>query len=306
MRADTIARLAWYMPRDEKLINTLADEDVCSIPEKRIADILHYANCHKDLQFGWNFAKELAKEGYPFPAILRGDDLFVWRAYNFIKGNEDPTIAGALSLTSSDKIHIANIIRALLITKNATCSFVSYKLGIPEDIIKAYEKLFFNILDRKEDHVFIANLVYPHGRTVEAMEDYLEQTGIGEILLRAGHTKGSVHVLYAAGIGDNPFSKEDAASGADKLDRMFMADGCMYAGLGWLHQRRNAIPITNARLSIQAGKMGRGEGQQGADIFDVGSVVRSELVSMGEKMNDARLIGNNIPDIATIPVNSSK
>jgi hypothetical protein len=37
----------------------------------------------------------------------------------------------------------------------------------------AYEKLFFNVLDRKKDHSYIASVVYPEGRLVEAAEDYI-------------------------------------------------------------------------------------------------------------------------------------
>jgi hypothetical protein len=53
--------------------------------------------------------------------------------------------------------------------------------------------------------------VYPEGRLVEAAENYIETAGMGDILLRAGFTRGANHVLYAGGYSDNPFSGEDAA-----------------------------------------------------------------------------------------------
>lgn len=303
MRASTIAKLAWYRPRGNTAAGLYSCQETNNISNGQLADIIHYAECYKDLQFGWHIASDIANAGTVFPSFLRGDDLFVWRAYNYIKGGEDPAVAGAVALTGAANIQTANTIRALLVTKNSNCKYVASKLALPVDVVTAYEKLFFNILDRKTDHAFIASIIYPNGRMVEAMENYLEQTGIGELMLRAGHLHGTSHVLYAAGIGDNPFSREDALTGADTLDRIFMADGCMYAGLGWLHQKRNAMPITNARLSIQAGKMGRGEQQSSSGTFGLGDTLRDELTIIGRNKAAALSKTDAIPVIAEIPAN---
>jgi hypothetical protein len=82
---------------------------------------------------------------------------------------------------------------------------------------------------------------------------------MSEILLRAGFTRGVNHILYAGGYKDNPFSGDDLAQTAEKLDKIFLADGCLYATMGWANQRNNARPIINAKQSIIAGKMGKGD-----------------------------------------------
>lgn len=303
MRAATIAKLAWYKPRSETAAGLHSSDESSALIPDQLADIWHFAECHSNLQFGWDIAESLVKNEIPFPAFLYGDDLYVWRAYNFIKGNEDAVISGALALTFPKNKQIADTIRALLIAKDVTPEYVARKTAIPEQTIIAYEKLFFNVLDRKKDHAFIASVVYPKGRMVEAMENYLEDTGIGDLMLRAGHNKGTAHVLYASGMGENPFASVDVIEGATTLDSMFMADGCLYAGLGWLHQRRNAMPITNARLSIQAGKMGKGDQQSTTSFLGLGETLRNEIITVGQYKAEAQRKAEVLEVIPEIPVN---
>lgn len=306
MRAATIAKLAWYKPRSSASTGLSISVNDSGLAEEQLQDILHYADCYKNLQFGWDIAQTLVQYNIPFPSFLEGDDLYVWRAYNYITGNEDPVIAGALALTSEANKQTADTIKALLIAKDVTPTFVSHKTSIPAEVITAYEKLFFNVLDRKKDHAYIASIVYPKGRMVEAMENYLEETGIGDLMLRAGHNKGIDHVLYASGLGDNPFARADVAEGATMLDSMFMADGCLYAGLGWLHQRKNAMPITNARLSIQAGKMGKGEQQQHVGFLGIGETLRNEIITVGQYKAEAQRRAEVLDITPDIPVNATE
>jgi hypothetical protein len=306
MRAATIAKLAWYKPRSGDTTGLSNSVTNSGLAEEQLQDILHYAECYKNLQFGWDIAQSLVESNIPFPSFLEGDDLYIWRAYNYITGNEDPTIAGALALTNKSNTQTAATIKALLISKDVTHTYVAHKTSIPVEVIIAYEKLFFNVLDRKKDHAYIASIVYPNGRMVEAMENYLEETGIGDLMLRAGHNKGTDHVLYASGLGDNPFAKADVAEGATMLDSMFMADGCLYAGLGWLHQRRNAMPITNARLSIQAGKMGKGEQQTNTSFLGIGETLRNEIITVGQYKAEAQRRAEVLDIVPEIPVNATE
>lgn len=267
---------------------------------------MHYAECHADLKFGWHLAQDLATSEVPFPAFLRGDDLYVWRAYNYLKGAEDPAIAGAVALTCKGNAQIANTIKALLVADDTTCTYVAEKLSLPEEVVIAYERLFFNVLDRKKDRAFIASIVYPEGRIKEAMEDYLETTGIGDLMLRAGHTHGVKHVLFAAGIEGNPFAKVNVVEGAETMDKTFMAEGLIYAGLGMLNQRKNAMPIHNARLSLQAGKMGKGDNQAAVSMFGFGESIKEEIITVGRYKSEAQLKQEALTIEAEVPVNATE
>lgn len=302
MRAQTIAQLAWYQPISD---NTLEQADALpniGVPTERAALIIHYADCHKNLQFGWEFAQQVTLDpDFVFPSILHGDDLYVWRAYKYLQGFQDPVIDSVLSLTLPKNKTLKDQINALLITKDVTHQFVASKLNLDLQMIIAYEKLFFNVIDRKKDHSYIASVVYPEGRLVEAAENYIENTGLSDILLRAGFTRGANHVLYAGGYRDNPFSGEDAAQTAEKLDKIFLADGCLYATMGWANQRNNARPIINAKQSIIAGKMGKGDNTgSGQKCITPGEIMRSELTTISKLKMEAhtkRLANDLVPVI---------
>lgn len=302
MRAQTIAQLAWYQPISDETLEQADTLPQSGIATERVTQIIHYAECHKNLQFGWEFALQVTKDpDFIFPAILHGDDLYVWRAFKYLQGYSDPIIDSALSLTLPKNKTLKNQINALLVTKDVTPQFIADKLSINLDTIIAYEKLFFNVLDRKKDHSYIASIVYPEGRLVEAAEDYIENTGISDILLRAGFTRGANHVLYAGGYKDNPFSSDDLMQTAEKLDKIFLADGCLYATMGWANQRNNARPIINAKASIIAGKMGKGENTgTGQKCITPGEIMRTELATISKLKMEAhtkRLANNIIPEI---------
>lgn len=300
MRAQTIAQLSWYKPVSDEVLGQAESLPNVGINQERAIQIMHYADCHKNLQFGWEFAQSVNIDpDFTFPAILHGDDIYVWRAYKFLQGFEDPVIQSALSLTLPSNNTLKEQINALLIAKDVTTAFIANRLAIDEQTIIAYEKLFFNVLDRKRDHAFIASVVYPQGRLVEAAEDYIENAGMSDILLRAGFTRGVNHVLYAGGYKDNPFNGEDAATAAEKLDRIFLADGCLYATMGWANQRNNARPIINAKASIIAGKMGKGDqNNNGTKCITPGEIMRSELANISKLKMEAhtrRLVNDVVP-----------
>ena len=305
MQSHTIAKLAWYIPRSEIASGMLSCDDIKGIPAERAADIVHFAQCYKNLKFGWDFARIMAEHAeIPFPALVHGEDVVVWRAYKFIRdGRADFAVEGALAIETLDCWKaLRGQIRSLLIANDVTIDFVATKLGLNSDVVRAYEKLFFNVLDRKSDHAFISGVVFPKGRLVEAFENYLQETDLDDLMLRAGYTHGVKHVLYAAGLGKHPFAGIDAATGAADLDAMFMADGCLYAGMGWMHQSRNAMPITNARLSMQAGKMG-GENTANEDALGIGDAMMKEMINISEHKARARATAAVLDVVPTIPSN---
>lgn len=233
---------------------TLAD-GYSLLPADRLYGILHYAKCHSDLAFGLHTAEVFASQDeIPFPAILHGDDLWVWRAYRYIKGGEDHVVAAVYALTLPEYKTKADYLKALLVVDKMTNKHAAKITGLSEDVVTAYEKLVYNIQDRKEDHAFVAGIVYPEGRLVEARDDYVEHTDYGTILLRAGFTKGAETVLYGMGLSANPYMTDNVAEVAQSLDRRFLADGLVLADMGWANTKAHARPIMNARASLIAGK----------------------------------------------------
>lgn len=287
MTSETIAQMAVYMPRKEGVDMASCTEGLESIgglADSQASDVLHYASCFKNLRIGWDFASELARNSeVKFPSIFHGDDLYVWRAYCFLKGEDDPDVSGAVALESG-KCPGKDAIRAMLVNSDGEHSVVSRFTNIRPSVIKAYEKLFFNVRDRLKDHTYMASVIYPDSRMVEAFEDYVDENKIDVLMLRAGYSRGMGHVLYASGLSrKHPYESFNAADGANELDKMFMQDGIFIGSMGFMHQRHHNGAISNARLSMQASKMGNGDGN-GSSVFDnIGMIALGELDTLTKK-----------------------
>lgn len=270
------------MPRKQAMAGEYMLEETPQIVGERAHEIMHYAYCHKNLKFGWDFAAYMASTTGTFPAFLHNDDLFLWRAYKFIQGFPDATIAGALAMTTKAYQKQRNDMNTLILNAEVKShAYIADTLSIPEEIVIAYEKLFFNVFDRKKDHEFIASITYPEGRMVEALADYLEKTGVWTLMLRAGYNNHPDVGLYLMGIGKHPYRNYDAATGAKELDKMFMQDGILYAASGFQNVD-NAVPLKNARLSIQAGKMGNNDDRNSGSTFILEDTIRQDLIELSE------------------------
>lgn len=282
MTSDVIALMSWHMPRNYQMC--VDPHELVGLHDTAAYDIMHYAECFKNLKIGWDFAAAMAADSESvFPAIFHGDDLYVWRAYRYLKGDSDPDVEGAIALEMG-KSPGRDAIRAMLVNEDGGYAVSSSYTNIRKEVIKAYEKLFFNVRDRLKDHAFIASVVYPDSRMVEAYEEYITGTGIDVLMLRAGYTKGIRHVLYASGLtNDHPYAGYNAMDGANELDKMFMQDGVFIGSMGFMHQKHNNIALSNARLSMQASKMGGNEAGNMSVIADVGSIALDSLSELTKK-----------------------
>lgn len=274
------------MPREETIagLYSLPEAQREHLSEKRIAEVSHYACCHSNLRFGWDFVNHMVTtKGAVFPAFLHKDDLFLWRAYQYILGCDDPAVAGAFALTMEGNRTTRENLEALLISPRVTDAGIpAQQLGIPVATVIAYEKLFYNVLDRKKDHSYIMSIVYPHGRMIETTKEYVENTPSGVLMARAAYNHGPELALYMMGKHmRHPYKNMDAAQGAEEFDAMIMRDGILYAAFG-LQNVDRAVPIENARKSIQAGKIGHGDQQEGASVLSLEDTLRTEIIQVSD------------------------
>jgi hypothetical protein len=72
-----------------------------------------------------------------------------------------------------------------------------------------------------------------------------------------------------------------------------------------MHQRQNAVPITNARLSMQASKMGNGEINRNAGTLTLGDTVHRELVRLGQQKAQMISAARAMNVLPVSPVNNS-
>ena len=282
MTASKINQLAWYLP--------VAEPEDTAIGMHDYAELQHYLKAYRNLSFGWDFVLELAKNKIAIPTILDGNDLWVWRAYHYVVNKTDDwVIRSALQVHIDEGSHRRNTMESLLLDPRADVSYISEKLNLPKDVIYAYEKLFYNILDRRTDSTFIAEVVYPDGRIVEMFDDYLQQEGLGSLLKRAGYNNGSADVLYFAGISNDTLSALAGTGTSAQLESLLMANGLVLARNGWSNQRHHAVGINHTRQLMQAAKQGGQEEGIISHYQSVGSSLMNEMEQFASSMENRQL-----------------
>lgn len=222
------------------------------------ADAARFSTLYSAPDFGWTFCRLLNDHDIRFPGgVCFGRDEVLLRTYLHLR---DPRTFKAKDIQGALAIRHAmgttrTTVEGLLLSAGSTVESVAKLCSMPTDVISAYERLFFNVLDRREDAVYLQQIVYPHGRLVELMDDYMTRENLGMLVRRAGYVNGADDVMFIMGASTNALDALQSVSSAQQYERLLMAFGFLLARNGAASQNRVAA-VQNARQLLQAGKLG--------------------------------------------------
>lgn len=282
MTRDTIHLLSQYLP--PHLLENMQPGGRITHETKAGYDpeVCRFAMAFSDMDFGWNFVRTMADWHLRFPGgILEGDDEVLFRAYMYRVNPEKYSthdLRTAISLTSPAMTNKRIAIEGMLLAPGATYEKVASQTdhAFTCEAIATFEKLFFNVLDRRDDILYLQNIVYPHGRMVEMMEDYMQHASLGQLVRRAGYNNGAADVMFFMGASNSAIDALLQAASAKQLESMMMAFGVMLARNGGINQ--SSLPaITNARQLLTAGKLGGETNQDRALSLDFSEVLKREI-----------------------------
>jgi hypothetical protein len=281
MTGKTLQRMAEFIPSEHlaEFFPAQRIPNMCAAGmEEKVARFLL---AYKDPAFGWKFASYCARHKIPLPPVLERQDTPVYRAYVYSRNPKrygDDHMIQALALTSHAMSSEAAVIKSLLLSRNTGTKEVAAKIGWPKEAVAIYEKLFYNIADRKEDLFYIRSLVYPGGRLSQFLRKEFTLHEVNDVLARAGYDNGSDDVMYLAGLSDNIESMLPAAEQSKRLEQVIMGVGLTMARNGWLNQTTRSNAFQHARALVQAGKLGGETGSKDAiDYETVGGAIMDDL-----------------------------
>jgi hypothetical protein len=194
-----------------------------------------------------------------FPLVLTGSDRWIFRAYMYCLGQHDEVVSEAYALANEPRLqHIADMLRAALVSPDATLADVERHTGMDPDVIMAFEKLFFGIYDRITDRAYVKEMVYPKGRMEEMLDNYAETESFGKMLMRIGFNKGIDVAMYLAGVTSGGILKagDTATRLAAQLESEFLANGLIAAHSGLGHQSRHSMALQHSKTLLAAAKQG--------------------------------------------------
>ncbi|MBX3742518.1 MAG: hypothetical protein KF712_16140 [Akkermansiaceae bacterium] len=164
-----------------------------------------------DPEVGWRMARRCAEARIEFPMPLTGRDHHVVSAYHeFLAPGRfaNPVLHEAFRLYSGPESAVlkAMIIAGLSEDPDNHLQIVGEKMGLRKEVVEAFETLYFNVLDRCDETLYLANIVYPDGRLATLDEDYFARTSSGDLLLRAGYDYLDIELVqYLSGLRGNDF-----------------------------------------------------------------------------------------------------
>lgn len=320
MDADTIDRLACLTPDPKSLVSkNMSRVDQAVIGGQGVKRFLcGYVN----VAVGWYFATEFARIGR-FPLHMVGKDEWVFKAYLMRKDPKrfhNQHIADAFCLaTIPEGQNMGDSIRGMIIagckgklTPDEHLEGVARSLGTHVDTVKAFEVLFYNVLDRWRESLIIGKRIYPEGRGVEMQEGYFQNTPIADLIARAGYNYQDPNMVsYMAGIGDMNYMSTLAGRSdrEDFLERMLMGNGLMLMHMGGSNARGPGLSRATAMLTASRQAGPKVEEPATSSIF---ALIKDQLNSNADKQRAQKLAiarrdaGVKVIDAETVPAQESR
>ena len=284
------AELIEYLPdpREDRANHFGQRIDDNRLKSSRDKQLRKYSRYYKERKFGWKFIKSMIYQKKPLPPIADMSDEWLWRASRFETDPryKDKAIFNAVQLTYPDFKLTREALEGLLISNNSDIHKIAAITSINIDTIEAYEQLFFNIRDRRNEALYLAEIVYPNGRLVECMDNYLRNENLANLLMRAGYNNGMADVLHFAGAPSNLMYSMLEVETAGKLEALIMANGFLIARNFLVNQSRDASGLFNARSLIQAAKAGGQEAEAPSEWANAGSSMKAQMVELKGNMAD--------------------
>lgn len=286
MTSATLMDLSWYLP-DTPGRYRVDQVDPTMMTYNETIEVERFLFAYRQPKFGWLFTKIMHQCNKPLPGHLDIFDHDLYRLHSHLNGRREPIIIQALALAFAPSERSVRLgLESLLLTKlaqtmgaEASLEYAADFLKMPLDLVRAYEKLFFNIADRLDDEKFIIGLVYPHTRVVEHSRNYIKCENVTKLLYRAAYNHGETDLKQMLGFRDQLSSQSDAKVFAEKLEGALMASGLFMAKNGYMHDSSLSV-INSARQLIAATKAGGVDTMGDTVMSSLGDSLQAELRNM--------------------------
>jgi hypothetical protein len=274
MTAATINRLVGYIP--DALLDSFCTggrREFDAFGVRRNSDMMRFVAGYKQVDFGFRFCKLCADHDLGFPAMLDPEDEPLFRCWLYCINSslyKDEIISQAVAFMTPEMAGMRATLKGVLMAKEATHQNVAAALNLNPMVVRAFEKMFFNVLDRKQDTLYRQELLFMDGsgRLAALSPGYLRSLPVEQALMRAGADNGIADAMYLGGASTKAIDELAATKPGPALERLLLAWGVLLARNGELNQSGHDAPGLMAARQIIAVQKRSGEtGDQ--SMFDL-------------------------------------
>jgi hypothetical protein len=179
-------------------------------------------------------------------------------------------------------------LKALLITGlgqpiDEHLGLVAEKTGYPKLTVEAFEILFFNVLDRHQDGLYLSAIVYPETRAVELADDYFETVPVEDMLLRVAYNRRDIDlVLHLAGMTDADRRKElrSLRDSEQELTSQILGNALFMAKIGLMNQQSAGMEKAAALLAASQKQQSKADDSEPQKPYDIAGELNAYLASV--------------------------
>lgn len=248
-RAD-IEELIPFIPEDSGYVRDLRS-DVGMNQEKVEHYIKVLSHAINDPKFGWHFVLSWLRLDKPLPVEAIKHTALV-RAFDCMKNGRtsDRAIIHAVALEMPDSYCARSVMRCALVSGSKKLSDTDKWLNLPPGCTRAYNDLFFNVVERRKDPGYMASIIWPEGRLTEMNDNYLQDEDRSQLMLRASVVHGIDSAMQLAGISHQGVL--DGVSGTTRLESSIMTNAVRIGDWGGLNQGRHLTGLTHGKAVLIA------------------------------------------------------
>lgn len=223
-----------------------------------------FVHAYGDVAFGWKAADRLAATQAGFPVFPHKRYRWVYLAWRLLQDMRrrarmpifEPVVKAVMIRSTHSGRPMRQVIEALLIIPDISLDTIAEAIGYDRDAIEAYAALYFDVCDRRDEHLFIRNLVYPKTRFEETVAGYTEHGDMDKLLLRLAYNRGLEATLHFAGFRvQNNGRQLSHAQAYELFQQELMSNGYMLSMAGFLNYRNLHPTLSAARQFAQATKI---------------------------------------------------
>ena len=278
MNFQEVYNLSQFIPQNSRYFDRFQTPE--GEGSNNAAEVNRFSFCYSDLKFGWHFIKSHEAEDLRLGSYVIEPALI--RAYNFERYKvRDMAVANAIAIETTMPHYYRNLIISMFFSPGMTLDKIAKTVGFSREVIEIYEKLFYNILDRREEAAFIAQQVYPETRAEELQPDYMDNVSYDSLLKRSGYNNGMEDLLFLAGFRNDTISdgSQNLQEVSTRLETAIMNNANYLVKTGMINAR-NVVGIAAAKNLLAAAKHGGNEdsAEIGVGLSPIGSVLMTEVL----------------------------
>ena len=299
MKRAIIERIAPLVPHPDTWLSPDHDDSVLRVIPLAMANrIRRIQTLLGRPDAGWIIAKSYAREEIMPPAWFK--EQTIRRTIKLLMGKENNAVLmEAIALSGEMAAGACNLIHALLLNDGCNYDEISRISGIPQEVIRAHEELFFNVRDRRDEQTYLSGIVYPNGRIDELRPDYFDAAGNRELLLRTGFNSTVRQTAFLAGLQmASPYAQGNNAEKTDRICRDMLERAAMATGMGIANSSRHPLGPVIRQVAVNAAHQVKPDGF--GQLISLGDTMKQELEQLAR--NKAEALNRNMNDIPREPV----